>query len=225
LSIWYSSTGTWPSEVIKLTAGSPRNSSDLAISCCNACGHCAFNPFGNRDCNKQHLLHPEQALNSFTFVSRLLQDGFEQGAHGLAVVSERQPHARLSQIICRAVFSTLVPFFRALQKFYLVESPMKVVPHRRVSMRSTPAYTIGSQSLTPHRRPLKSEKIIETQRSNQVWRSGINGVVPCLSIFLKSIIRESSFAGFEEHCFVVLYWVPVYLYYVPIGIVLVNGWD
>jgi hypothetical protein len=152
---------------------------------------CVFQSFfwQSREQLARHL-HREQALNSFGSVSQLLQDEFEQGALGLAVcfcttASRSAPVKPMSsQYSSSASFHSFVrcksSIFGGCQwrSFHAKES----------SMRSkTPAYTIGSQSLTANRRPLTL--------SNTVKRSGrIKSVCVVRYSFTKSeyVVRYSS---------------------------------
>jgi hypothetical protein len=116
-------------------------------------------------------------------------------------VSERQAHARLRSNPCRrSIFQHFIPFFRALQKFHLVESPMKVSPLKVVvnAIHNTCRYH-GSQSLTPDRQPLKSgdnAKPTEDRiKSACPLRSSSKVHILFLAVFQSHILRTNRTIG------------------------------
>jgi hypothetical protein len=127
---------------------------------------CPFNLFGNRGIIKQPDLHRGAGTEASLALSPSVQDGYK--AHMGWLYASNNNLTLGSVKPASQYFQRFVPFFRALPKI-LNLCGYQYIPVKQLSMRSiTPACTMKSQSLTPHRRPLRSENIVKPSGSHQV---------------------------------------------------------
>jgi hypothetical protein len=129
------------------------------------------------------VLHREQVLNSFGFVSHLLQDGLNK-AHGwlqfLSSNSLHQAQLLSKPYVVAICFQRFVPFF-LLGKFRLCELPMVILHAKQLSMRSINLHipTEASHPFDTTRRHIKKSDNTGGKTSDRI-------VALCGSEFVRS---------------------------------------